>query len=97
GRKGESLRTAERGPGNRGRVRGGHGRKYRYACLRAQQSALPSLYSAGVANVSDYFAPGSPLGDHLPAFQPRPGQAAMAEAVADALERRGRLVVEAGT
>ena len=50
-----------------------------------------------MANVSDFFAPGSPLGDHLPAFQPRPGQAAMAEVVADALEHRGRLVVEAGT
>src|SRR5690606_4187247 len=65
--------------------------------LTAAPAAAPPLYSAAVANVSAYFEPGSPLGDHLPAFQPRTGQAAMAEAVAAALEHRGRLIVEAGT
>ena len=40
---------------------------------------------------------GSALGLALPGFRPRPEQLAMAEAVAAALECRGRLVVEAGT
>ena len=47
--------------------------------------------------LSDFFGPESPLAEWLPGFQPRPGQAWMAEAVAEALETRDKLVVEAGT
>jgi ATP-dependent DNA helicase DinG len=38
-----------------------------------------------------------PLAQRLGGFQPRPGQAAMAEAVAAAIEHQGCLIVEAGT
>lgn len=48
-------------------------------------------------DLTDYFGPQSPLAEWLPGFQPRAGQVWMAEAVAEALERRGKLVVEAGT
>ena len=44
-----------------------------------------------------FFGESSPLKQHLPGFQPRAGQAWMAEAVAEAIERSDRLVVEAGT
>jgi ATP-dependent DNA helicase DinG len=50
-----------------------------------------------VTDLSEYFGPDSPLARWLPGFKPRPGQAWMAEAVAEALETRGKLVVEAGT
>ena len=48
-------------------------------------------------DLSKYFAEGSPLAEWLPGFKPRTGQAWMAEAVAETLETRGKLVVEAGT
>ncbi len=48
-------------------------------------------------SLTDFFGPSSPLKDLLPGFEPRPGQAWMAEAVADAIAKRDRLVVEAGT
>ena len=48
-------------------------------------------------DLSEFFGPDSPLKDALPGFQPRDGQAWMAEAVADTLARSGQLVVEAGT
>jgi ATP-dependent DNA helicase DinG len=54
-------------------------------------------YSRAMQNLSDYFGPSSPLKKHLPGFQPRAGQAWMAEAVAEAIEGCERLVVEAGT
>lgn len=47
--------------------------------------------------LTDYFAADSPLARHLPGFRPRAGQAFMAEAVAEAIATRGRLMVEAGT
>ena len=48
-------------------------------------------------DLSDFFAEQSPLKDLLPGFQPRPGQAWMAEAVAEAIASNDKLVVEAGT
>ena len=48
-------------------------------------------------DLTEFFGPDSPLKDALPGFQPRDGQAWMAEAVADTLAQSGHLVVEAGT
>jgi ATP-dependent DNA helicase DinG len=50
-----------------------------------------------VTDLSEFFAEQSPLKNLLPGFQPRPGQAWMAEAVAEAIACNGKLVVEAGT
>ncbi len=50
-----------------------------------------------MTELSEYFGPESPLKQHLPGFQPRAGQAWMAEAVAEAIAGAERLVVEAGT
>lgn len=47
--------------------------------------------------VSEAFAPGGVLSRAEPAYRPRAGQIAMAEAVAQAIEARRVLVVEAGT
>lgn len=47
-------------------------------------------------NLAEFFGPNSPLKVALPSFQPREGQAWMAEAVADTLDKMGHLVVEAG-
>jgi ATP-dependent DNA helicase DinG len=44
-----------------------------------------------------FFGPGGPLASTLSGFEPRPGQAALAEAVADALECDQHLLAEAGT
>ena len=43
------------------------------------------------------FGADGPLASRLEGFQPRAGQAAMAEAVAGAIENQGQLIVEAGT
>lgn len=48
-------------------------------------------------DLTEFFGPDSPLKEALPGFQPRDGQAWMAEAVADTLRSPGQLVVEAGT
>jgi len=48
-------------------------------------------------DLAEFFGPESPLKAKLPGFQPREGQAWMAEAVADTLDKLGHLVVEAGT
>ena len=48
-------------------------------------------------DLAEFFGADSPLKDQLPGFQPREGQAWMAQAVADALAENGQLVVEAGT
>ncbi len=56
-----------------------------------------TVYSFAVTDLTEFFGPNSPLRDHLPGFQPRAGQAWMAEAVAEAIANSGRLVVEAGT
>ena len=45
----------------------------------------------------EFFGQESPLKVHLPGFKPRQGQGLMAEAVAETLEQRGKLVIEAGT
>jgi len=50
-----------------------------------------------VIDLTEFFGENSPLKAHLPGFQPRAGQAWMAEAVAEAIEGSDRLVVEAGT
>jgi len=50
-----------------------------------------------VKTLTDYFADQSPLKDLLPGFTPRAGQGWMAEAVAEAITNRDKLVVEAGT
>ncbi len=47
--------------------------------------------------LSDFFGADSPLQTLLPGFQPRAGQGWMAEAVAETIAGRGKLVVEAGT
>lgn len=47
--------------------------------------------------VARAFAEGGPLARRIPDFEPRPGQLAMAVAVAEVLERGGTLLVEAGT
>ena len=54
-------------------------------------------YIPPVTDLSEFFGPDSPLSGLLPGFQPRDGQAWMAETVADTIARNGRLVVEAGT
>jgi ATP-dependent DNA helicase DinG len=50
-----------------------------------------------VTDLSEFFGEHSPLTEHLPGFQPRAGQAWMAEAVAETIAGSGKLVVEAGT
>jgi len=50
-----------------------------------------------VVNLTEFFGEQSPLKDLLPGFQPRAGQAWMAEAVAEAIANSDKLVVEAGT
>ncbi|NNF49126.1 MAG: ATP-dependent DNA helicase [Woeseiaceae bacterium] len=50
-----------------------------------------------MTELSEFFGPASPLRRQLPGFQPRAGQAWMAEAVAEAISGCERLVVEAGT
>jgi ATP-dependent DNA helicase DinG len=50
-----------------------------------------------VTKLSDFFGEDSPLKSHLPGFQPRAGQAWMAESVAEAIATLDKIVVEAGT
>ena len=50
-----------------------------------------------MTDLSEFFGESSPLKTFLPGFQPRAGQAWMAEAVAEAIADCGKLVVEAGT
>jgi len=50
-----------------------------------------------VTDLSAFFGDNSPLKKHLPGFQPRAGQAWMAEAVAETIAGLDSLVVEAGT
>ncbi len=52
---------------------------------------------APVTSLTDFFGDASPLKKLLPGFQPRAGQAWMAEAVAEAIANSDKLVVEAGT
>ncbi len=47
--------------------------------------------------VESYFLPGGEISAHLEGFELRKGQAEMAEAVAQTLEKGGRLAAEAGT
>jgi ATP-dependent DNA helicase DinG len=50
-----------------------------------------------VPSIPQLLGASGPLADVLPGFRPRHDQIAMAEAVAETLEARGQLVVEAGT
>ncbi len=50
-----------------------------------------------MTDLSEFFGEQSPLQELLPGFQPRAGQAWMAEAVAGAIAGTDKLVVEAGT
>ena len=50
-----------------------------------------------MTNLTEFFGEKSPLKELLPGFQPRAGQAWMAEAVAEAIAKSDKLVVEAGT
>lgn len=50
-----------------------------------------------MTDLQAFFGDHSPLSELLPGFQPRAGQAWMAEAVAEAIEANDKLVVEAGT
>jgi ATP-dependent DNA helicase DinG len=50
-----------------------------------------------VTDLSEFFGENSPLKTLLPGFQPRAGQAWMAEAVAETIANFDKLVVEAGT
>jgi ATP-dependent DNA helicase DinG len=50
-----------------------------------------------VKNLTEFFGDRSPLKELLPGFMPRAGQGWMAEAVAEAIANRDKLVVEAGT
>jgi len=52
---------------------------------------------SAVTSLPDFFGENSPLKALLPGFQPRAGQAWMAEAVADAIATSEKLVIEAGT
>jgi ATP-dependent DNA helicase DinG len=47
--------------------------------------------------VAEVFSPDGPLARALPEFEPRPGQVEMARAIADAFERGGVVLAEAGT
>src|SRR5262252_6269064 len=48
-------------------------------------------------NIGDLFAADGPLAAAIPRFSVRPEQVAMAELIAEALARRQRFVIEAGT
>jgi ATP-dependent DNA helicase DinG len=50
-----------------------------------------------MTRLAEFFAASSPLTELLPGYQPRAGQAWMAEAVAETIQTFGKLVVEAGT
>ncbi len=50
-----------------------------------------------MTDLAAFFGDQSPLETLLPGFQPRAGQAWMAEAVAEAIAGQGKLIVEAGT
>ncbi len=50
-----------------------------------------------MTSLPEFFGDASPLKEWLPGFQPRAGQAWMAEAVADAIATAEKLVIEAGT
>ena len=50
-----------------------------------------------MTDFTEFFGAHSPLEKLLPGFQPRAGQAWMAEAVAETIANNGKLIVEAGT
>lgn len=62
-----------------------------------QQILNEAMYSSAVQPLTEFFGSESPLIPYLPGFQPREGQAWMAEAVAEAIASSGQLIVEAGT
>ena len=50
-----------------------------------------------MTDLAEFFGEDSPLKRMLPGFQPRAGQAWMAEAVAETISNLDKLIVEAGT
>lgn len=67
-------------------------------CHKNRRASLGrTVYPCAVTDLTEFFGANSPLKAHLPGFQPRAGQAWMAEAVAEAIAGSDRLVVEAGT
>jgi len=74
------------------------------ACIIRRPPGIPPCQAAGepcnlrpVTDLKDFFGESSPLRELLPGFQPRAGQAWMAEAVAETINAGDKLVVEAGT
>jgi ATP-dependent DNA helicase DinG len=71
--------------------------------IHHQHTNLPNAFAhphgivPNVISLSEFFGPDSPLRKLLPGFQPRAGQAWMAEAVEETIANAGQLVVEAGT
>lgn len=59
----------------------------------------PAHYNLSVTahSISDFLGPNGPVARRLEGYEPRPQQVAMARAVGDAINSRGRLLVEAGT
>ena len=82
--------------------------RWRIILNRSQKAACKSVFQLkpsrlepcnllAVKTLTDFFGEQSPLKDLLPGFQPRAGQGWMAEAVAEAISKSDKLVVEAGT
>ena len=69
-------------------------KRLRFAVLLIDRDACNLC---AVTDLSAFFGENSPLKKLLPGFQPRAGQAWMAEAVAETLANLDKLVVEAGT
>ena len=65
--------------------------------FQLQPTRLEPCNLLAVKTLTDFFGEQSPLKDLLPGFQPRAGQGWMAEAVAEAISKSDKLVVEAGT
>ena len=61
------------------------------------QCRLVACTLSAVTSLSEFFGDESPLKALLPGFQPRAGQAWMAEAVADAIATSDKVAIEAGT
>lgn len=81
--------------GSRSGRRSGHGRTLRRA---APNGYHPSVPTPTPASAADILSQAGPVATHLgSAFEARPQQGAMAQAVAKALEARSHLLVEAGT
>jgi ATP-dependent DNA helicase DinG len=59
--------------------------------------ATPASRASSLSEVAKILGPGGLVAAALPGYESRPGQVAMAERIAEAIERDDRLFVEAGT